>query len=75
MTPTYCNECVDYPVCDFCQWYRFNGNADGAYIDQGECAHPAHPHPEDPSGGCDDFHCVMAADADPEQVANRRASV
>ncbi len=65
-------DCV--PVCDFCQWYRFNGNSFGVYVGQGQCAHPAHPRPEDPSGGCEDYACMYRADADDEQVALHEAS-
>jgi hypothetical protein len=62
-------------VCDFCQWYRFNGTKDGIYIDEGECVHPDHPHKEEPYGWCDDFHCAFRADADPVQAAAARASI
>lgn len=63
-----------YPICDFCIYFRFNGNEIGAYLNEGECAHPAHPHPEDPSGGCGDFHCTSAEGAPADQLALHNAA-
>lgn len=62
------------PICDFCQWYRFNGDERGAYIGRGECVHPDHPHPEEPHGGCDDYACIFWPDADQQLVALALAS-
>jgi hypothetical protein len=69
--------CTDYdeePVCDFCQWYRFNGDLRGAYVGAGECVHPAHPHPEEPHGGCDDYVCADWPTADPRQKSEHAAA-
>lgn len=75
MSPVFCASCVPEPVCDFCCFYRFNGDERGAYRNQGECVHPAHPHPEEPGGGCDDFHCVKATDAPAGHVAAHGAAL
>lgn len=46
-----------YPVCDFCLFYDFNGDKEGAYDGHGVCWHPDHPLRKDPSGECEDFIC------------------
>lgn len=74
MTDFVCTDTGCGPVCDFCQWYRFNGNEVGAYVGEGECVHPAHPHKEEPFGGCDDYLCTGWPSADAEQVAAHHAS-
>jgi len=54
----YCTyrDCSESACCDYCQWFRFNGDTDGVYTDDGRCAHPAHPMPADPFFMCEDFH-------------------
>ena len=51
----------DYRICDFCSFYRFNGDSRGVYLGLGECAHPAHPHRSEPCDGCADFSCAICA--------------
>lgn len=70
-----CEACVDRPVCDFCAYYRYNGDAQGVYIGEGQCAHPAHPGERDPGDGCDDFCCSNAASAPAEHVKDHVASI
>jgi hypothetical protein len=71
--PEFCGTgCID--ACDFCQFYRFNGDEHGAYLNTGECAHPEHPHAEEPFGGCDDFVCFQSDTADPAQVAAAKSA-
>jgi hypothetical protein len=47
------------PICDFCVFYAFNGDERGAYVDKGECLHPAHPGRREPFDACDDFECGL----------------
>jgi hypothetical protein len=63
------------PVCDFCIFFRFNGDSEGYYIGKGMCTYPTHQGPTDPSSECPDFHCANRADADPEQAVEYKASV
>ena len=62
------------PVCDFCVYYRFNGDSEGFYIDEGRCTHPAHPMPMRPDSECPDFHCAERPDAKPAEVQDHLAS-
>lgn len=62
------------PICDFCQWYRFNGDHHGAYVGKGECVHPGHPRPSEPYDGCEDYVCSHWPEADPELVAAHLAA-
>lgn len=49
-----CNdECS--PACDFCIYYEFNGDEDGAYTGNGHCV--KHEIQSDPGYYCEDFHC------------------
>jgi len=53
-----CKNCVDFPVCDFCRYYRFNPDKRGCYIDRGYCKkHKKKKEPEEEA--CDDFHCSL----------------
>lgn len=42
-------------ICDFCRFYAFNGDEEGAYTGEGRCEHPEHPHPAEPYHDCPDF--------------------
>ena len=57
--PKFCSDdCQDTgSICDFCTWYDFNGNEDGAYIGDGWCR--KFEEQADPSDGhnCDEFIC------------------
>lgn len=58
MSAILCNaEC--YPICDFCTFYDFNGDEEGAYKGDGYCRR--HGRAQDPNGACDDFHCRRVA--------------
>lgn len=50
------------PICDFCTFYAFNANEDGAYTGDGECRHFDHPRPCEPWEGCKDFKCELCSD-------------
>jgi hypothetical protein len=54
-----CDKCVDDPVCcDFCVFFDFNEDNQGAYTGNGWCwKHKTH---EDPENLCDDFYCFEA---------------
>jgi len=54
-----CTDCGDYPVCDFCCYYDFNANEEGAYTSDGKCEHPDHLGDREPWDICDDFKCFM----------------
>lgn len=47
------------PICDFCRFYNFNGNENGAYVGEGRCDHPDHPRASEPGDGCEDFDCRL----------------
>ena len=55
-------KCSDdcYPICDFCKYYRFNGDECGCYIGEGFCN--LCQEPRDPWEGCDDFYCFSIKD-------------
>lgn len=53
--------CEEFPICDFCVHYDFNGDEQGAYTDEGRCVHPAHPHPAEPDETCADFKCQLCS--------------
>jgi hypothetical protein len=61
-------------MCNYCQYWRFNGDAERFYIGEGRCEHPAHPMPADPQYLCEDFHCARREDADPKLVLLHQAS-
>ena len=44
-------------VCDFCQYYDFNGDEDGVYVDKGFCK--LHKKPSEPHWICDNFTCFL----------------
>ena len=54
----FCNrECKDDgSVCDFCRFYNFNSNVDGAYIGKGYCTW--WEHSREPEDGCNEFICM-----------------
>ena len=58
----FCSKCdgPDTSCCDFCRYYDFNANEDGAYCDRGWCRR--NQEPRDPGSLCEDFHCVDAID-------------
>ena len=50
----FCPDC-EYPICDFCQNYAFNGNKDGVYLGFGVCEKKIEPR--EPEDNCSDFIC------------------
>lgn len=56
----YCGNCVGEfgACCDFCKFYDFNGNEDGAYTGEGYCNKYAER--KDPEDVCSEFHCERA---------------
>ena len=48
-----CEEC--FPICDFCRFYNFNGDKDGAYTGNGYCV--KHEIRKEPDDCCKDFIC------------------
>ena len=54
----FCNkECKEVgPICDFCRFYNFNSDIDGAYIDKGYCT--LFNERKEPEDGCKWFICV-----------------
>lgn len=46
-----------YPICDFCTYYDFNGNRQGAYTGDGFCRF--HDAPREPWDGCEEFVCFV----------------
>jgi len=46
-------ECT--PLCDFCKFYNFNPDKEGAYIGLGYCT--KHKKASAPEHDCDDFEC------------------
>ena len=46
-------------ICDFCEYYAFNADEHGAYVDKGECEHPEHRRPSEPDETCPDFACIL----------------
>ncbi len=56
----YCDKCVGEhgACCDFCKFYDFNGNSDGAYTGEGYCNKCIEP--KDPENVCSKFHCKKA---------------
>ena len=55
-----CNEKNCAPLCDFCKFYDFNGNKDGAYTGNGYCN--KHDKKRDPEDECDEFECDLIED-------------
>ena len=52
----FCPECdPDYSCCDFCKYYKFNPDRNGAYTGDGWCK--LHLEQMDPCDICDEFHC------------------
>jgi hypothetical protein len=49
------------PICNHCQRYKFNGDEDGAYVNDGRCEHPEHPKAAEPHDSCPDFACSVCA--------------
>lgn len=47
-----------YDICDFCVYYDFNGDKDGAYTGDGRCK--LYDQPKDPSDSCPAFTCMEA---------------
>lgn len=45
------------PICNHCRHYNFNGDEAGAYVNDGRCDHPDHPHASEPHDNCPDFSC------------------
>lgn len=52
----FCKAC-DYPLCDFCYFYDFNPNKDGAYIGLGYCR--LRKEAKRPEEHCSKFICFM----------------
>lgn len=42
-------------ICDFCHWYAFNGDEQGAWAGDGRCEHPSHPRAAEPDDCCEDW--------------------
>lgn len=62
-----CPHCTpEEALCDFCVWFDFNGDADGAYTGDGFCRR--HSRPADPCDACEDYECFLAPEADPEAL-------
>lgn len=48
---------ICHPLCDFCEWFDFNADEDGAYTGDGWCR--LHKRPMDPFDACADFECRL----------------
>jgi len=62
MTMKFCKLCnPDASCCDFCKYFHFNGDSEGAYTGKGFCSF--HNKPADPGDFiCDDFYCCLIED-------------
>lgn len=55
---TCSDECEQGACCDFCIYYDFNGNEEGAYTGEGWCDYL--DEQSDPGDVCENFYCFRA---------------